>query len=167
MKNKSFIFYTIVLILFSLILLYYLFSIPALLILFAIPNGFLYSILTLIVIFALPILCEIFAIYIWLKISEQLDSSKPEITPNFKKNIICMHILTVILSLVLVFYGIGVLCSVADIIKYDANSKQYRQQVELERIEHNTEAAQNCIKVGNLCVAGISFDSGNNTFKDS
>ena len=167
MKNKklqlaSFIFYSIVLAIYTLILLRFLFASPVLLLLGAIPKGFLYSFYTLIKISILPLLCEWFAILIWIKMSKYFKKPKLALSLEFEKNFKFMIVMTIILSLALIFCGYAMQDSVKDRKRYDAETKEHMMQLKQEQIENNKNAALNCRKVRYLCVTSkrISYERG-------
>ena len=162
LQVASFIFYSIVLAIYTLILLQFVVASPLLLLLGAIPKGFLYSIFSLIKISILPLLCEVFAIFIWIKMLKCLQNPKLNRSPEFEKNFKFMIVMTIILSLVIMFFGKTMLDTEKDRKRYDAETKQHMIKLEQQQIENNKNAAQNCRKVRDLCVTRerISYKRG-------
>ena len=172
MNNKnitiSFVLYSILLIIYSVILLQLVVYSPVLILLGAIPKGFTYSILTIIKILALPFLFELFAIYIWIKIFVNLNTKTVDITKEFKINVILMYLSTFILSLFLIYVCISFYKTKMEHNRYLAETQEYMLELKQQEIENNKNAAKNCKMVEGLCITRerISYQRGD-TFKDT
>ena len=160
--------YTVVLAIASFILLQFIAYFPFLVLLGAIPKGFAYSIFRLITIAILPLLCEGYAIYIWVKTFKYLKTSKSSITPELKKNVFWMIILTVILSSFIGFYLKNYQNAQEDLQRNNEYQNNLRLEMAQYNIEHNQNAALTCKMVEGLCVTSerIAYNRGD-TLNDS
>ncbi len=160
--------YTVALVAASYILLQLIAVLPLIVLLGAIPRGFTYSIFHLAKMALLPLICEGYAIYIWVKISKQLKTLKTQTPAELKKNVFWMLILTVILSSFIGFHIKNYKNAQADLQRnkeYQANLRLEMKQYDIER---NQNAALTCKMVEGLCVTSerIAYTRGN-TFNDS
>lgn len=123
------------------------------------------------------ILCELFAVYIWMKAATYLKTSKSGITLTSKEEVIWIWVFVLTFMLPFMFFSTGAIDTIngSNLFRRpidEATAKQVREQErvrsEQEKIGRNQNAAKHCISIEGLCVTNrqISYSIGD-TLSDS